>query len=337
MHAHWYVACLSSDLGRRRPVARTVLGVPMALFRGGDGRAAAVIDRCPHRNVPLSLGTIDDGLLQCSYHGWRFDGCGACRAVPGLLEEPDRRARRVDTFPTAEHDGFVWVFPTGDVEPSTIPFRFPCVDEGGYETVRRALSVTASLHAALENTLDVPHTAFLHGGLFRGGRQPVDIDVVVRHTDDGVEAEYLGEPRPPGLAGRILAPQGGVVTHFDRFVLPSIAQVEYRLGTNHLVTTSAFTPVGEFETRLHAAVTFRLRLPAPAVKAAVTPIANRIFAQDERILRHQSETIQRFGGEHFASTELDVLGQHILRLLRRAGRGEVGGDVPPERRFRMRV
>ena len=337
LQAHWYVACLSSELGRRRPVARTVLGVPMALFRGGDGRVAAVIDRCPHRNVPLSLGTVQDGLLQCGYHGWRFDGCGACREVPGLLEEPDRRARRVDTYPAAEHDGFVWVFPKGDVEPSGGPFRFPLVDEAGYTTVRRSLFVPASLHAALENTLDVPHTAFLHGGLFRGGRDPVDIDVVVRHTDDGVEAEYLGEPRPPGLAGRILAPEGGVVTHFDRFVLPSVAQVEYRLGTNHLVTTSAFTPVGEFETHLHAAVTFRVRLPPHVVKAAVTPIANRIFAQDERILRHQSESIRRFGGEHFASTELDVLGQHVLRLLRRAERDEVGGDSPPERRFTMRV
>jgi phenylpropionate dioxygenase-like ring-hydroxylating dioxygenase large terminal subunit len=339
LHGHWYVACLSSDLGRRTPEARTVLGVPMALFRDGDGRPAAVVDCCPHRNVPLSLGRVHDGLLQCSYHGWRFDGCGVCRAVPGLLEEPDRRARRVDTFPTAEQDGFVWVFPAGGAEPSTGPFRFPCVDEAGYETVRRSLSVTASLHAALENTLDVPHTAFLHGGLFRGGREPVDIDVVVRHTADGVEAEYLGEPRPPGLAGRILAPEGGVVSHVDRFVLPSIAQVEYRLGRNHLVTTSAFTPVDELETRLHVAVTFRVRLPAQVVKAAVTPIANRIFAQDERILRHQSETIRRFGGEQFASTELDVLGQHVLRLLRRSERGESDGvgDRPPERRFRMRV
>ncbi len=343
LRAHWYVACLSSDLGRRRPVARTVLGEPMALFRDGGGRAVAVVDRCPHRNVPLSLGTVHDGLLQCSYHGWRFDGAGACRAVPGLLEEPDRRARRVDTFPTVEHDGFVWVFPVGDadVAPPTAPFRFPCVDDAGYETVRRSLSVRASLHAALENTLDVPHTAFLHGGLFRGGREPVDIEVVVRHTDDGVEAEYLGEPRPPGLAGRILAPEGGVVSHVDRFLLPSIAQVEYRLGPNHLVTTSAFTPVGEYETRLHVAVTFRVRLPAQVVKAAVTPIANRIFAQDERILRRQSETIRRFGGEQFASTELDVLGQHVLRLLRRAERGETGGGAdderPPERRFRMRV
>ena len=44
----------------------------------------------------------------------------------------------------------------------------------------------------------------------------------------------MGEPRPPGIVGRILSPSGGLVTHFDRFILPSIAQVEYRIGTeNH--------------------------------------------------------------------------------------------------------
>jgi phenylpropionate dioxygenase-like ring-hydroxylating dioxygenase large terminal subunit len=339
---HWYVACLASDLGSKRPVARTVLGLRMALFRGPDGRAAAVVDRCPHRNTPLSIGKVCDGQLQCAYHGWRFDGTGACRSVPGLVgEEPDRRARRVDVFPVVERDGFVWVW-LGPDEPRPLPFRFPHVDEAGYTTVRRSLSVDAGLHAALENTLDVPHTAFLHGGLFRGGRPPVDIEVVVRHTADGVEAEYLGEPRPPGLAGRILAPEGGVVTHVDRFVMPSIAQVEYRLGANHLVTTTAFTPGEEGVTDLHAAVTFRLRLPPALVKAVVTPVANRIFAQDKAILRAQAENVRRFGGERYASTELDVLGQHILRLLRRAERGEsdaegVNGGRPADRRFTMRV
>ena len=350
---HWYVACRADDLGRRRPLARTVLGRPMALFRDEDGRAAAVVDRCPHRNTPLSIGNVCSGQLQCAYHGWRFDGSGACRLVPGLVgEDPDRRARRVDTFPAVEQDGFVWVWPVAGGGPGSPaagapPFRFPHVDEPGYTTVRRSLSVDAGLHAALENTLDVPHTAFLHGGLFRGGRPPVDIDVVVRHTADGVEAEYLGEPRPPGLAGRILAPEGGVVTHVDRFLMPSIAQVEYRLGPNHLVTTTAFTPAGEGVTDLHAAVIFRLRVPAGLVKAVVTPVANRIFAQDKAILREQSENVRRFGGEQYASTELDVLGQHILRLLRRAERGEssdgdgdgpgTNGGRPADRRFTMRV
>ena len=341
---YWYVACLSRELGRR-PLARSVLDVPLALFRDAAGQPVALLDRCPHRNVPLSCGRVAGGLLECCYHGWRFDGTGACRAVPGLVdEEPDRRSRRATVFPCVEQDGFVWVVPhpAAEATPPSGPYRFPHVGEPGYATVWRSARLDSTLHAALENTLDVPHTAFLHGGLFRGGREPVEIEVVVRHGQDRVEAEYLGEPRPEGLAGRVLAPEGGVVTHFDRFVLPSIAQVEYRLGDNHLVTTSAFTPVSDFVTRLHAAVTFRLRLPNAAVRAAVTPLVGRILSQDAAILRRQSETIRRFGGEQFSSTQLDVLGQHIWKLLRQAERGQADGTattapVPPERRIRMRV
>lgn len=333
------MACLSRELGRR-PLARTVLGTPMALFRDGAGRAAAVLDRCPHRNTPLSIGRLRDGLLECRYHGWRFDATGTCRAIPGLCAgaDPGRRARAVEAFPSVERDGFVWVFPDTGEEPGSEPFRFPHVDDAAYTTVRRAFTVTGSLHAALENTLDVPHTAFLHSGLFRGGREAVEIEVVVRQGEDRVEAEYVGEPRPSGLAGRILAPGGGTVSHVDRFVMPSIAQVEYRLEDNHLVVTSAYTPVADFETRLHAAITFSLRVPHGLVRVVLPPIANLIFAQDARILRRQAETIQRFGGEQFASTELDVLGQHILRMLRRAERGEPPGEVVrTEQRIRMRV
>ena len=336
---YWYVACLSGELSGRRPVARTVLSTPLALFRDGQGRAGAVLDRCPHRNVPLSLGRLRDGLLECRYHGWRFDRTGACRAVPGLCgEEPGRRARAAEAFPVVERDGFVWVAP-GEGEPEGEPFRFPCVEHPGYSTVRRAMTLSGTLHAALENTLDVPHTAFLHGGLFRGGREPVEVEVIVRQGPDRVEAEYVGEPRPPGLAGRILAPGGGVVEHTDRFILPSIAQVEYRLDTNHLLVTSAFTPVDDTTTRLHAAVTFHLRVPHRVVETIVPPLARVILAQDAKILRHQAESIERFGGEHFSSTELDVLGQHILRMLRRAERGESseGPETATERRIRMRV
>ena len=79
---HWYVACLSADLSRKgdRPVKRTILGSPLVLFRDAEGRAAALVDRCPHRNAPLSFGRIrpDDRTLECGYHGWRFDGAGRC-------------------------------------------------------------------------------------------------------------------------------------------------------------------------------------------------------------------------------------------------------------------
>src|SRR5262249_55284942 len=149
---------------------------------------------------------------------------------------------------------------TAGTTPPAPPPPLPHVDDTRYATVRRAFTMRAALYHALENALDVPHTAFLHGGLFRTQRDPHDIDVVVRRGRDRVEAEYVGEPRPSGLVGRLLAPGGGVVVHFDRFLLPSIAQVEYRLGTdNHLLVTSMMTPVTEFETRVFAVIALRLR------------------------------------------------------------------------------
>ncbi len=55
------------------------------------------------------------------------------------------------------------------------------------------------------------------------------------------------------------------------------------------------------------------------------PLALRVFKQDAFILAKQTETIRRFGGEQFASTEIDVLGRHIWRLLKAAERGDAHG------------
>jgi phenylpropionate dioxygenase-like ring-hydroxylating dioxygenase large terminal subunit len=238
----------------------------------------------------------------------------------------------------------VWVQPAAASEaghPAPPPLRLAHLDEAGYSAVRRHVRFHAGLHACLENALDVPHTAFLHGGLFRGGRDPVEIEVAVRDRADGIEAQYVGEPRPEGWVGRVLAPEGGVVTHVDRFLLPSIAQVEYRLGPNHLLDTALFTPVSEYETDLHAVISFRLRLPNALIRPVITPIVNRILVQDGVVLRRQAENTRRFGGEQHASTEMDVLGQHIRKLLRQAARGEApardGDGHTAERRIKMRV
>jgi len=336
---HWFIACRSDEL-RRKPLARTIQGTPLVLFRDCHGKAACFLDRCPHRNVPLSAGSVHEGELQCGYHGWRFDGAGVCRAVPSLMGQPDAKARRATTYAVEESDGFVWTYSSPSVEPSTRPFRFPALDDPNYHSVRRSFTVKSTLLCALENALDVPHTAYLHSGLFRGGKKKKNaIEVAVRRLELGVEAEYIGEPRPPGLAGRLLAPGGGVVQHFDRFLLPSIAQVEYRLGQrSHLLLTSAMTPVRDFETTIWAVATFLLPLPIFLVKAVLTPIATRIFGQDARILALQTQALERFGGEHFANSEVDVLGPQIWRLLREAEKGAVSAPSPAdERRFQMQV
>lgn len=334
----WYVACSSSEL-ERKPKSVTLMGTPLVLFRDSSGRPGALLDRCPHRNAPLSMGRVHGDLLECSYHGWSFDLAGACRHIPCLVSEIDMRGRGVTHYACREQDGVVWVYATPDTKPARDPFRFPLLEDTRYTTVRETLELDASIHAAAENALDVPHTGFLHRGLFRGTREPREIEVVVQRWHDRVQAEYIGEPRPPGVVGRMLAPGGGVVTHFDRFFLPSIAQVEYRLGDDsHLCITAALAPIADFHTRVFAVVTLRLPVPAHLVTPILKPIALAIFRQDARLLGRQTDTIERFGGEHYVSTEIDVLGPHILRLLRNAERGDRNPLAQPqEKRIRMRV
>lgn len=327
---YWFVLATSTELGSR-PLARTLWGTPLVLFRDAEGHARTLLDRCPHRNVPLSLGEVvrrgpQAGRISCVYHGWQFDGAGQCRHVPSLLGEAEHPSRCVESFATQEQDGFVWVYAKAHTSPTHPPFRFPLMDDKRYTRVRQITQAKANVFASAENALDVPHTAFLHRGLFRTANRNLRLDVKVIRTSERVEAHYLGEPRPQGLMARLLSPSGGTVEHVDRFLLPSIAQVEYALGAeNHVLVTSAMTPVTETETRLYNIVALRTRIPGVIVAPFVKPVALQVFAQDAIILEAQTRTVETFGGEHFASTPIDVLGKHIAHFLRRVRRGE-----PPE-------
>jgi phenylpropionate dioxygenase-like ring-hydroxylating dioxygenase large terminal subunit len=335
----WYVVCESRKL-RRKPGVVTLLGMPLVVYRSADGRVGALLDRCAHRNVPLSLGAVRGDHVECAYHGWQFDREGGCRVIPGLYGEQRARGRRVRAYPALDRDGFVWVYGNPDIEPVEEPFRFPLVHEPGYTTVRSEVRTEASLFSTAENALDVPHTPYLHGGLFRSAKKGKqnEIEVTVQRWHDRVQAEYVGEPRPSGLAGRLLAPGGGEVTHFDRFILPSIVQVEYRLGTSHICISAALTPVSDYDTRLFAVISFRAPVPGWVLTPFLWPIARRIFGQDAKMLKQQTDNIRRFGGERFTTTEIDVLGPHVYRLLKQAERGELEPvDKPVEHKIRMRV
>ena len=322
IHDAWYVICASEELGER-PLQRKLYGTSLVVFRDDRGRPGVLLDRCPHRNVPLSLGRVRGPHLQCAYHGWEFDVGGTCRKVPGLCGKAELPSRAVTSFPIREVDGYVWIWGNPESEPDGEPFRLPKLNEPGYTTVRRVVEAEGTLHATIENALDVPHTAFLHRGLFRGTGTTNIIKAVMTRGPDRVQTEYVGEPRPEGLAGRVLSPSGGIVTHYDRFILPSIAQVEYAIGDeNHILVSAICTPTDDFLTRMYAIVTFKTRFPGWLVKRVLDPVAMKIFSQDQEILKIQTEAIRTFGGEDYTSTEIDLMGPQIWRLLRRAEQGK---------------
>jgi phenylpropionate dioxygenase-like ring-hydroxylating dioxygenase large terminal subunit len=324
----WYPVARSSELGRR-PLAVTLMDTPLVVFRGAGGKPGVVLDRCSHRNYPLSLGRVTgDGMLQCGYHGWTFDGAGRCLLVPGLRETRPQSTWNVSSYATVEQDGFVWAWGEPGAEPTRPPFALPVVaGRGAGETVFRC-DLDSTLRASLENALDVPHTAYLHRGLFRGKTRHT-ITALRRPIDDGVEVQYLGEPVGMGPI-RLGEGSGRTFDHWDRFLLPSIAQIEYAVqGWFRIVNTIVQLPLGPFRTRAWFVVRFSSPLPAPLVRAVVHSQGRRILGQDAEALARQTERSRGLGGERYASTELDLLGTAIWRLLLQAERAEQpdGGDL----------
>ena len=287
------------------------------------------------------MGEVEGENLRCAYHGWEFSTAGQCKLVPGLKGESETAGRCATAYPVREQQGYVWVFTNPDKEPEVEPFEIPLLDNKKYTHVRQLVEAPGTLHATVENALDVPHTSFLHKGLFRGTGERNDIKVVIRRWSDHVEAQYIGEPRPEGIAARVAAPGGGEVEHYDRFFLPSVAQVEYKLGEDsHILISSMCTPVEDFRTKLFTVISFRFaRMPGWMVRPVLQPIGKKIFKQDSEILAKQTEFIELFGGEQFVSTEIDLLGPHIWRLMKAAERGDAApnDDEPVIKEVEMNV
>ncbi len=322
----WYVLARSGEVQGNKPLRRRLWGSPVVMFRGSDGHVGALVDRCPHRDIPLSFGDVVGNNVACGYHGWQFDRTGECKRIPAFEGTAAHKTRCATAYPVREQQDFIWVWADPNTEPDCDPYWFEWADRPGYLTVRHEVSAEGSLHALAENALDVPHTAFLHRGLFRNDNDRNPITCVLERHADKVVCEYIGEPRPPGFAARLLSPSGGAVKHFDRFFMPCVVQVEYAIGDeNHILTHAALTPIDDHETMLFSVVCVRSsRIPKRLIRPLIQPLAMRIFQQDAVVMALQKQSYRDFGSQKYTSTEIDLLGPHILKLLNRAARGQTG-------------
>jgi len=74
----WVEATTLDDLWEGETLPLTVGGVDVLLVNT-KGEIRAFADSCPHLNTPLSTGTFDGEMIQCSAHQWQFnadDGSG---------------------------------------------------------------------------------------------------------------------------------------------------------------------------------------------------------------------------------------------------------------------
>lgn len=320
----WWPVATTRELGRTAPLSRTLLGIPMVLFRSADGTAAALMDRCPHRSAPLSKGATRNGDIECPYHGWRFDRAGNCTLMPGGMA-PCRQALRVTAFHVCEQAGLVWASLPG--APPQQPPTSPSEVTHSLDVFFLSDTLRCTLAAAAENFLDPFHTHFVHAGWIRNDAQRQKIRVRVRPLPDGVEARYSGEKTQTGWISRLLEKNRG--ESFGRFRLPGLAEIEYRdqMGRLSLLISAWLTPAAQGETQIFARVaTAAGWVPALLKEGILRRVFNVILKQDKQILELTDANRKRFGlplkdaSEKDASEQqfhghLALLGPSIEKLL----------------------
>jgi phenylpropionate dioxygenase-like ring-hydroxylating dioxygenase large terminal subunit len=77
----WYVVAWSKEV-TDKPFGREVLGERIVVYRMSSGQIGALDDRCLHRHLPLSMGTLAGDFIQCGYPGLQFDRTGTCVRAP---------------------------------------------------------------------------------------------------------------------------------------------------------------------------------------------------------------------------------------------------------------
>ena len=108
----WWAVARSEEIGNDKPVNVDIGDQPVVLWRDNMGTVRALEDRCPHRRAPLSLGCVlGNGMIQCGYHGWTYDGAtGHLEDIPNLKNKQKfPKLYRAQAFGVAESGGFVRV------------------------------------------------------------------------------------------------------------------------------------------------------------------------------------------------------------------------------------
>jgi vanillate O-demethylase monooxygenase subunit len=208
----WYVAASASEV-QNKPLGRMILGEPIVLFRSENGTPVAFEDRCPHRRLPLSMGKLVDDVLQCHYHGLRFDRTGKCVRVPGQDLIPP--SARVKTYPVMERYRWLWIW-MGDpalANPDEIT-DFHWLQHPNWGAKGAYLHVKANWQLVVDNLLDLTHLAFVHESTIGNAAVAENAAVkVTRKPNNVVVTRWMIDTPPPPTFVKV----AGFKTNVDRW------------------------------------------------------------------------------------------------------------------------
>jgi len=160
----WFVVALSSELPPGGVSPLRYFGRELVLFRAESGEPRVLHAFCPHLGAHLGYGgQVEGASIRCPFHGWCFDGQGACTAIP--LATRRRPTPSIPSFPVCERNGMILIHfhSAGEAPAWEIP-ELPEHDSPEWTPFdMRRWKIRTHIQEMAENGFDVTHFRSLHG------------------------------------------------------------------------------------------------------------------------------------------------------------------------------
>jgi len=169
----WYVAALSTELDKDL-LSRVLLDTKIVFYRKEDGTPVALLDRCPHRFAPLSMGKQCGNDVVCPYHGLAFNSEGNCTSNPHGNKRIPTKAK-VPSFPLMEKHGFIWIWMGDEVADENQLPDYTTLDTGHNNAIAYTyMKWPCHYELIIDNVMDLSHVDHLHGEIIttRGQLSP---------------------------------------------------------------------------------------------------------------------------------------------------------------------
>jgi vanillate O-demethylase monooxygenase subunit len=232
----WYVAAWGSEV-TSAPLARTICGEPIVLFRAANGMVVALEDRCCHRNLPLSMGKVEGNDIRCGYHGLKFDRSGACTEVPGQTQVPPGACVRSHKLVERWKLVWIWIGDAAKADESDLP-DWHYIDDPAWAAIAgndaKPIHMKCNWELHNDNLLDLSHVVYVHPGTLGSAgmeQYPVQTDRFARSVR---MTRFMPDVQPMPMWSKLLNLSGNM----DRW------QVAEIVVPSHCTIDAGFAPAG---------------------------------------------------------------------------------------------
>lgn len=163
----WQPVALSESVEVGAAIPLKIMSEELTLYRGNSGKLYLVGGRCAHRRTLLHTGWVDGEEIRCIYHGWQFDGTGACVKRPAETDTGMPRTK-IAGYPVKEYQGLVFAY-MGEGEPPAFDLpRKPLTEREGALIANGMERWDNNWFQQVENSMDAVHVSFVHMALTVG-------------------------------------------------------------------------------------------------------------------------------------------------------------------------